>query len=73
MPMLNKVSAVFLCTSPQGLTIVHYSAQFEPFLSRKHNLHTPTIIYDPLNNPETTLKQPLTAPPVTQQKALKLS
>ena len=25
----------------QGLTLVHYSAQLEPFLTQKHTLNTP--------------------------------
>jgi hypothetical protein len=25
----------------QGLTLVHFSAQLEPFLTQKHNLNTP--------------------------------
>ena len=45
----------------QGLTLVHYSAQLEPFLTRKHTLNTPAT-------PQTNPKQPLTAPPVTQIK-----
>jgi len=54
-------SAAFM----QGLTLVHYSAQLEPFLLQKHTLNTP-------NTPLPPPKQSLTAPPVTQ-KALKLS
>jgi hypothetical protein len=38
----------------QGLTLVHYSAQVEPFLTQKHTLHTPKAPYHPLNIPETT-------------------
>ena len=38
----------------QGLTLVHYSAQFEPFLTQEHTLHTPDTPYHPLNTPETT-------------------
>ena len=30
-------------TSRQGRTLVHYSAQLEPFLTPKHTLNTPTI------------------------------
>jgi len=56
----------------QGLTLVHYSAQLEPFLTQKRTLHTPNTPCHPLNNPSTPPKQHLTAPPVTQ-KALKLS
>jgi len=26
---------------PQGLTLVHFSAQLEPFLKKTHTLHTP--------------------------------
>jgi hypothetical protein len=40
-------------TLRQGLTLVHYSAQLEPFLTQKHTLHTPNTTYHPLNNPET--------------------
>jgi len=52
----------------QGLTLVHYSAQLEPFLTQKHTLSTCGIPYYPLNTPETTPN----CTPVTQ-KALKLS
>ena len=45
----------------QGLTLVRYSAQLEPFLTQKHTLNTP-------NTPATTPN----CTPVTQ-KALKLS
>jgi hypothetical protein len=38
-----------------GLTLVHYSAQLEPFLTQKHTLNTPNTPYHPLNTPETTL------------------
>ena len=56
----------------QGLTLVHYSAQLEPFLAPKHTLNTLDTPYQPLNTPETSPKQPLTAPPVPWN-ALKLS
>ena len=51
-----------------GVTLVHNSAQLEPFLTQKHTLSTPNTPYHPLNTP----KQFLTVPLVTQ-KALKLS
>jgi hypothetical protein len=38
----------------QGLTLVHYSAQLEPFVTQKHTRHTPNTPYHPLNTPETT-------------------
>jgi len=41
----------------QGLTLVHYSAQNEPFLTQKHTLNTPNTPYHPLNTPETTPKR----------------
>ena len=49
----------------QGLTLVHFSAQPEPFLTT----NTP---YTPHDTPLTPHKQPIHAPPVPQ-KALKLS
>jgi len=69
----NKVGGKYLGEDEkkqqrQGLTLVHYSAQLEPFLTQNHTLNIPTTPYHPLNTPETTL----TAPHVTQ-KALKLS
>ena len=38
----------------QGLTLVHFSAQLEPFLTQKHTLSTQNTSYHPLNTPETT-------------------
>jgi len=38
----------------QGLTLVHFSAQLELFLTQKHTLDTPNTPYYPLNTPETT-------------------
>jgi hypothetical protein len=38
----------------QGLTLVHHSAQLEPFLTQKHTLNTPNTPYHPLNTSETT-------------------
>jgi len=55
-------------TAMQGLTLVHYSAHLEPFLTQKHTLNTLDTPY----HPKTTPKQTLTAPPVTQ-KVLMLS
>ena len=49
----------------QGLTLVHFSAQLEPCLTKKNTLHT-------LNTPLTWATQPLNAPPIPY-KALKLS
>ena len=43
-----------LATDRQGLTLVHYSAQLEPFLTQKHTLNSPDTPYHPLNTPETT-------------------
>ena len=40
--------------SRQGLTLVHFSAQLEPFLTQQHTLNTPNAPYHPLNTPETT-------------------
>jgi len=39
-------------TTNQGLTLVHYSAQLEPFLTQKHTLNTPNTPYHCLNDPE---------------------
>ena len=50
------------CTPRQGLTLVHFSAQLEPFLTQ----NTP---YHPLIPPDaasSSPKQPLTAPPIPQ-------
>jgi len=52
----------------QGLTLVHFSAQPEPFLT----LHTPTYPLIPHNTCSMTNNQPLNAPPVPL-KALTLS
>jgi hypothetical protein len=38
----------------QGLTLVHYLAQLEPFLTQKQTLNTPNTPYHPLNTPEIT-------------------
>jgi len=38
----------------QGLTLVHYSAQLEPFLTQKQTLNTPNTPYHPLHTAETT-------------------
>jgi hypothetical protein len=43
-----------LAAQVQGLTLVHYSAQLEPFLAQKHTPNTPVTPYHPLNTPETT-------------------
>ena len=43
-----------LVTVCQGLTLVHHSAQLEPFLTQKHTVMTPDTPYHPLNTPETT-------------------
>jgi len=37
-----------------GVTLVHNSAQLEPFLTQKHTLNTPDTPYYPLNTPEIT-------------------
>jgi hypothetical protein len=37
----------------QGLTLVHYSARLEPFLTQKHTRNTPTDPCHPLKIPET--------------------
>ena len=41
----------------QGLTLVHFPAQFEPCLTHKNTLHT-------LSTPLTWATQPLRAPPI---------
>jgi hypothetical protein len=56
----------------QGLTLVRFSAQLEPCLTRKNTLHTLHIPYTPSNTPLTRDTQPLRAPPIPY-KALKLS
>jgi len=57
-PVVNRFnsSPTWRYTSTQGLTLVHYSAQLEPFLTQKHTLNTPTTPYHPLHSPETTPK-----------------
>jgi hypothetical protein len=35
----------------QGLTLVHYSAQLEPFLTQKYTLNTPITPYHPPKHP----------------------
>ena len=52
----------------QGLTLVHFSAQFKPFL-RQNTLDTPSY---PPHTLKTPPKQSLNAPPIAQ-KTLKLS
>jgi hypothetical protein len=49
----------------QGLTLVNFSAQLEPYLTHINTLHT-------LHNPLTRASRPLRAPPIPC-KALKLS
>jgi len=39
---LNSSWNLVSSSSSQGLTLVHYSAQCEPFLTQKHTLITPT-------------------------------
>jgi len=39
--------------STQGLTLVHFSAQFEPSLTQKHTLNTPNTPYHPLKHKST--------------------
>ena len=38
----------------QGLTLVHFAAQLEPFLSQKNTLHTPNTPLHPLDSGHTT-------------------
>jgi hypothetical protein len=59
------LAAVVALRVRQGLTLVHFSAQFEPCLTQKATLHT-------LNISSTRATQPLRAPPIPY-KALKLS
>jgi len=59
----------------QGLTLVHYSAQPEPFLTRSTPFKPPTppnTLRHLLNTRKITPKQTLNAPPIPQ-KALTLS
>jgi hypothetical protein len=37
----NTFSTLTICSSNQGLTLVHFSAQPEPFLKQNITLHTP--------------------------------
>jgi len=52
-------------TGEQGLTLVHFSAQLEPYLTQENTLLT-------LSTPLILSTQPLHAPPIPY-KALKLS
>jgi len=49
-----------MTTLAQGLTLVHFSAQPEPFLQQKHTLHIPQHLPTPR-------KEPLNAPPIPQK------
>ena len=42
-------------TSPQGLTLVQFSAQLEPFLTQKRTQNTPLPLLSPLKYPIDTL------------------
>jgi len=62
-------------TSRQGLTLVHFQAQPEPYLTRNTPFKPPTPPSTPrhlLNTRKITPQQILNAPPIPQ-KALKLS
>jgi hypothetical protein len=48
---INSDSQVMGAGGGQGPTLVHFSAQPEPFLTQKHTLHTPDTPQHPLNNP----------------------
>jgi hypothetical protein len=42
-----------LNVNPAGAySLVHYSAQLEPFLTQKHTLNTPNTPYHPLSTPK---------------------
>jgi len=56
----------------QGLTLVHFSAQPEPYLTRNATCTPPNTPRHLLNTRKTTPKQSLNAPPIPQ-KALTLS
>ena len=51
---MNSRLRYWLSTLGQGLILVHYEAQLEPFLTQKHTLNIPNIPYHPLSTPETT-------------------
>jgi hypothetical protein len=61
----RKVTARCWLAEGQGLTLVHFSAQFEPCLTQEDTRHTP-------NAPLTRATQPVRATPIPY-KALKLS
>jgi pimeloyl-ACP methyl ester carboxylesterase len=46
----------FGLSSRQGITLVHFSAQLEPFLTRKHTQNTPNTPPHPQNTPQASLK-----------------
>jgi len=58
----------FVSDPRQGPTLVHISAQAEPFLKQKLTLHTPLYPLRPPNTPSIThTKQSLNAPPIPQK------
>jgi len=66
--MFQNSVTIFQKRGGQGLTLVHFSAQPEPFVQQSilgHPLHLPLHTLLPPNNPSI-------APPI-QQNALKLS
>jgi len=67
-PAATPAAAASTAAAGSGLTLVHFSAQLESFLTQKHTLNTPQTPCHHLNTP----KQPLSAPLVTR-KALILS
>jgi len=58
-------------SSWQGLTLAHFTAQFEPCLTQENTLHTLNTLSN-LKTPLTRATQPLRASPIPY-KALKLS
>jgi hypothetical protein len=50
----SRVGDTIIAPTWQGLTLVHFSAQLEPFLTQKHTLNTPDAPHHPLSTPETT-------------------
>jgi len=47
--MEEAIRTLQTAAAGQGLSLVHYSAQLEPFLTQKHTLNAANTHYHPLN------------------------
>jgi len=52
--VISRMNLAGMPAHSQGLTLVHFSAQLERFLTQKHTVDTPNTPYHPLNTPRTT-------------------